>query len=380
MTQIDVSKLEVGQVYSYKQLCELTGAEYKKGKNQALHIQSLKEDGFARFIKVEKIGYGKYLLQEIYDKPLEIQNRRQAGNASVYFKFIELIILKYLSKKYGIKEVVFSRRKLWLLLGMINENYRKLDKDKLMRLTNNIVTEEDIDDFYLRSNSKLNRILKTALDNLAKRKLIDYEERTIICKDDGRRYHHVIADNNEREQILAVEFETLQEFNCNNINEIVYKKLSQQYYCRIKEIINDEWDWKYYYKAYSIIFNHENIEKSIPRIEKTLDEAINELNHNIVMALNKEAETTYKRKVEKYYNLIEESEFNSMLLFKLEYIKKPHDNYVIAQQMLANELINISKEDPIDNMFDITLIQADIDDDIELDELFNENNDFLEDF
>ena len=359
-------------------MCDLTGAKYRKGKNQKIHIESLKEDGFARFFKVEKIGYGKYLLEEIYDTPLGIQNRKQAGNAAVYLKFIELIVMKYLSKKYGEKEAIFSRRKLLLLLGMINENYRKIKKQELIKLGNNIVTESDIDDFYLRSNSKLNGILKRALDNLARRKLIDYEERTIICKKNGGYHTHIMADNDEREKLLAIEYETLQEFNCSDMRIIAIKGLSQQYYDRIKEIIKKEYGWEYYYKAYSIVFNHDNICKSIPRIERTLADAISELNSNIVDALNTEAETTYNRKIKKYNDLLEELEYNPAAWFKLDYIKKPHDNYIIAQKLLADELINISREDPIDAAFDITLIQADVDDDIEPNELFNDNINILE--
>lgn len=358
----------------------MTGAEYKRGKSQTLHIHSLKEDGLARFMNLIKVGYGKYLLKEIYETPLAVQDRKQAGNASIYLKFIELIILKYLSKKYGTKEEIFSRRKLWLLLGMINENYRRLDKQKLIKLSRNIVTEKDIDNFYLRCNSKLNRILKTALDNLSKRKLINYEERTIICKNNGTYFQHVTADEEERYQILTMEFETMQEFNCDNISDIIVKKLYQKYYNKIKEIINTEYGWEYYYKAYSIIFNHSNIEKTIPRLEKTLDEAVNGLNENIVKALNKEAEKTYNRELRKYNNLVEEVEHNPFACYKFEYIHKPHDNYIIAQQILANELINIAKEEPIDAMFDITLMQANIDDDIELSVEFNKDIDAIEEY
>jgi len=349
----------------------LTGAEYKKGKSQSLHINSLKEDGFARFMDIVKIGYGKYLVQEIYETPLEIQNRKQSGNAAVYFQFIELIILKYLSKKYDNKEVVFSRRKLWLLLGMINEKYRRIDKYELIKISKNIVTEEDIDNFYMRCNSKLNRILKTALENLSKRKLINYEERTIICVNNNGRYEHIIADIDERKLILDIEFETLQEFNCPDIDAVVYRKLTQKYYNRIKGIIKEEYNWEYYYKAYSIVFNHVNIQKTIPRIERTFDEAISELNTNIVNALNKEARTTYKREIKKYNDMLEDMKYEPVPLFIFNNTHKPHDNYIIAQEILANELVNINKEDSVDCMYDMTLIQTDIDDDIELDNIFN---------
>ena len=373
---IDVSKLEVGGVYSYKELCELTGAEYKRGKSRSLQMNGFGEDGFARFMKLEKIKYGKYMVKEIYETPLLVQNRIQSGNSSIYFKYIELIILKYLSKKYGTKEVIFSRRKLWLMLGMINEKYNRVDKTSLLRLGNNIVTEDDIEKFYLRCNSKLNYILKKALENLSKRRLIDYEERTIICKSYNNKHEHVVANIDEREQIIQIEFDVLQEFKCEDLNAIAYKRLTQKYYNRVKQIIFDNFRWEYYYKAYSIAFNHANINKTIPRIEETLDNAIKKLNSNIIKGLNKEADTIYKRELKKYNDLMEElgnHPENEEAWRKLRYTNKPSDTYIIAQNLLAAELIGITDNEPMNMMFDMTLLHANTDDDMELNELFNIN-------
>ena len=375
MTQIDVSKLQVGQVYSYKQLCELTGAEYKKGSSQKTHLQGFNEDGFSRFMKLEKVARGKHLIKEIYDEPLPIVNGRLLGNSSVYFKFIELIVLRYLSKKYDDNEVIFSRRKLWLLLGMINENYRKIKKANLIALSGGeLITSEDIDSFYLRCNSKLNKILTTALTNLSKRKLVDFEERTVICKLKNGYHTHEVATKEEREKIISLEYDILQEFGCEDTGEIVYKKLAKKYYERVSEIVKSKYKWEYYYKAYSIVFNHKNIERSIPRLEKSLDEAIRELNNQIVNALNKEANTTYNREVKKYNEIFEQAEDNPADLRKLSYVKMPRANYILAQKILANELINISCEDEQpDAMFDITLIKDDLDDEEELDNIFLNN-------
>ena len=94
------------------------------------------EYSFARFIKLEKVGRGKYLLNEIYESPIEVKNLRTAGNSSIYLKYIELLVLKYLSKNYGSNEVIFSRRKLWLLLGMINNNYHRINNYDLLKMGN----------------------------------------------------------------------------------------------------------------------------------------------------------------------------------------------------------------------------------------------------
>lgn len=342
-------------------------------------MEGFAEDGLSRFMKLQKIARGKHLLLEIYKEPLPVQNRKSAGNSSVYLKYIELIIMKYLSQKYGTQEVIFSRRKLWLLLGMINKKYRRISNESLLELKDDIITVEDIDSFYIRANNRLNRILNTALNNLNKRKLIDFEERTIICKREGSRYYHVIASKEEREKIISLEYDILREFGCENISEIIYRKYSSRYFKRITEIIKEKYQWDYYYKAYSIVFNHKNIQESIPRLEESLDEAIQHLNEKIIKALNKEAETIYKRDTKKYNELLDELAYDPTVLFKLSYIKKPGDNYLIAQSILADELINISKEDDNpDNMFDITSINDDLDYGIEeLDELFGSTDSML---
>ena len=327
-------------------------------------------------MKLQKIARGKHLLVEIYKDPLPVQNRKSAGNSSIYLKYIELIVMKYLSQKYITQEAIFSRRKLWLLLGMINEKYRRISNEKLLESQEDIITREDIDSFYIRANNKLNRILNTALNNLNKRKLIDFEERTVICKREGSRYQHVVAS---REEIISLEYDILKEFGCEDISEIIYRKYSSRYYKRITEIIKEKYHWDYYYKAYSIVFNHKNIQESIPRLEESLDEAIQHLNEKIIKSLNKEAETIYKRDAKKYNEILDESMYNPAVLFKLSYIKKPEDNYLIAQRILANELINISKEDDSpDHMFDITSISDDLDYGAdELDELFGNTDSVL---
>ena len=180
----------------------------------------------------------------------------------------------------------------------------------------------------------------------------------------------------EREIILSIEYDVLKEFKCSSISEIMFKKLNLEYYKRIKEILNTEYEWEYYYKAYSIVFNHDNIQNEIPRLERSFDEAIHELNEKIVMALNKEANTIYNREIQQRQDILDESLFNPDVVYKLKYLTVQNDNYVIAQQILTDELIDISKEKiEIDNLLDIAMID-DYSNDFSEDEalLFSKDN------
>ena len=225
---------------------------------------------------------------------------------------------------------------------MVNENYRNVDNKVLISNSNNVITEDDIDSFYIRCNSKLNGIIKRALNNLAKRKLINWEERTVICSSDGSHKEFFEANADERKQLLDVEFSVLEEFGCNSTAEIIYKRKSKEYYERVNDIILKEYGWLYTYKAYNIVFNQDNINNFIPRLEQSFEDAVLNLNKKIINALNKEADATYKRDCDEYNKLELEAAFDNEAYYRFQRMEKPRRTYVFAQRLLADELIDIS--------------------------------------
>ena len=305
-------------------------------------MQNFSENGFPRFFNLEKVAYGKYKIIEIYKEPLNISNNKKAGNASVYLLYIELIMLRYLVKEYD-KETTFSRRRLWKLLGMINEKYGVIENEKLQQLDKSI-TPFEIDNFYFRANHKLDRILKVALKNLSDRSLIDATPITMICKNVNGYEKHIPATDEDIAIILSVNRKILDEFNCETISQAVLKKRHKDFYKKVNDILYEKYKWKYYYKAYKIIFNHNDINRFIPRLEMDLRDALCSLNSEIIKSLNVEAEKLYNKKIEEYNEKI------SSAYTDKEYLEAIHSwhypiNYAIAQQILANELIAISDHD-----------------------------------
>ena len=139
MTQFDVSKLEIGKVYSYKQICELIGAEYTTGNAKKAQLEGDGETSFKRFFDFEKIK-SKFIITDIYDEALPVGGRSK-GNKSVYSTFIELILMNYLAEQNNNSEI-FTRRKLWVLLGMTNNKYGKVSKESLKALDKSITDYE----------------------------------------------------------------------------------------------------------------------------------------------------------------------------------------------------------------------------------------------
>lgn len=68
-------------------MCELIGAEYKRGNGKTCQLERFGEGGFQRFFNFEKVGRGKYEVLEIYDEPLPVEDERHKGNARGIIKF-----------------------------------------------------------------------------------------------------------------------------------------------------------------------------------------------------------------------------------------------------------------------------------------------------
>lgn len=122
--EVDTSNIEEGMFLpkGYKELCALLNEKSLKSGSNSYKAQ-LKR--WARYFKMEK-GRGRSLvILDIYDEPLPIDDGRKNGNRNIYLKYIETILLKYIYYKNG--QICYTtRNQLWLLLGMINNNYRKI--------------------------------------------------------------------------------------------------------------------------------------------------------------------------------------------------------------------------------------------------------------
>lgn len=152
LTGIDTSGLSVGMVVrNYKQLCEILSQSIKSGKSRKLQLEE-----FRRYFDWEKAGQ-KFIITDIYDTPLEKEDKRKFGNNSIYVRYIEVILLKYLSQQTGYTRTL-TKRKWWELLGIVNSKYSRVSSKELEDLDYS-VTAWEIKNFYQRCNKKLEEIL-----------------------------------------------------------------------------------------------------------------------------------------------------------------------------------------------------------------------------
>lgn len=213
----------------------------------------------------------------------------------------------------------------------------------------------------MRSDKKLRQILSSALNNMRNRRLIDWQIQTVVCKEKDNKEEWFVANDDEIKIILETEYYVLHQMGYTKMFQVIAAFKTNEFYKAVEELLYKKKKWKNYYKRYKIIFNSKNIKESIPDVEAGLKKAL--LNAKIIRFLNNEAEKLYDEKLEEYNkNLEYEISIQGDVMNALHDFKYP-GNYVIAQKMLADELIN-TKDYSYDEINRL----------LELDEMNNELN------
>ena len=108
LEEIIKERVSVGMVIkNYKQLCQLLDLPVLSGGNtKQAQIKNLK-----CYMDFEKSGQ-KFIITDIFDTPLTINDQRKLGNNSIYVKYIEVILLQYLvSLLIGYRSARMSRKR-----------------------------------------------------------------------------------------------------------------------------------------------------------------------------------------------------------------------------------------------------------------------------
>ena len=355
---INTSRLQVGQtVKNYKELCALLGEKESAGNSRKAQLKE-----FARYFEWEKSGQ-KFLITDIYDTPLPKEDGRNKGK---YVKCIEIILLNYLSKQKGYTYTL-SKKKWWELLGMINRKYDNVSQEELLEI-NPVITKFEIRHYYQRCNKKLEEILFSALRSLSSRKLIDWEIETVIVTRNQEKTHYRVANVFEKKIILRAERYVLHKImHLEKMFNVFAKQMQDEFYRLVNEILKDslDEDWQYYFKQVKIIYNHDQVVEAIPDIEAELRKL--ELNDKVVNTLNEHAEEKYRKERKKYEDdtaklfekIVNGEDISEEKIFKIP------DTYVMAQELLTDELIRLGHKNVSEEPYTLTK-----DEEQELDILF----------
>lgn len=340
--------LELGQeVKNYKELCSLLGENQVGGKQKQLQLEN-----FQRYFEFQKVGQ-KFIITDIFDIPVEKEDKRKNGNNSIYVKYIEIILLHYLSRQ---KEYtcVLRKNQIWLLLGMINNKYDTISTKKLEELDYRINSFE-INHFYQRCNQRLERILFSSLNNLKNRKLLSYYEQTIIVPVKGSGF---IATDEDIRRLDAVAHSVLESMGFSSMIQVYCKFKSREFYDEVNYRLRELYEWKYSFKQYKLIYTPENIVKEIPKAEVELQRLT--LNEQIIDTINNNAKMLFDKN-NKNWEMAYEKAKNEWMVFgevKIPDREVVDENgnkvfhypayYLEAQRLLAEELLRIGNKKSTD--------------------------------
>lgn len=379
---VNASKLEIGQVVkNYKEMCTILDEEELQGNSKKAQLKE-----WERYFLWEKKGQ-KFIILDVYETPLAKKDGRQ--NRNIYVQYIEVILMKLLSKQKNNGYAFYiTMNQLWKLLGMINNDYKKVSLEDLNnRITGYEVTSFDMKKFYQRCNQKLREILFSSLNNLQTRSLIKYElEVVIVSINKNNKTHYEVADDEQKRKILKAERQTLLDMGLESKRQVYAKMKDTEFFERLSSYLQEWYGWEYTYNRIKIIYNKPDIIDTVDKDEMKLKKSFNEiklqrlgLNDKVVDALNKnalsmvenrrkKADEEYQIAIDNYLNEysiignVPESFLPSKRKLKI-FDYSPY--FVEIQNRLTDELISLRKESKVK-----TIIEFNDDDQSDLDELF----------
>lgn len=319
-------------------MCKILNEQTLEGNSKKAQIAEWKQ-----YFEFEKVGT-KYLITEIYDIPKEKNDLRKEGNNSIYVKYVELLLMYFLSNKEG---YTFTLRKNeWFqVLGVVNNNYvDHFYRPKCYQFSDSEVSTFDLNDFYRRVPPKLEKIMFSALRNMKNRCLLDYFEETMIVETINEKQEHRKATNEEIRQLVSCKNEVLKNMGFVNMTQVFLKFKNKEFYDALNAMLYKRYGWNYSYRQYCIIYSHKCIQQDIPLTEINIQRL--ELNQKIVSAVNTQAEEKYNKAQADYNELASEVSENWNGFGKPNKLEKKHafqyqDTYLNAQRKLANYFLKI---------------------------------------
>ena len=339
--QNNAKNLIIGELITYKDLCEVLQQPYYKGGNQ----KKSQLDEFSRFFDFESKDR-KILIKEVYDIPKEKEYRYPAN--AIYTECIEKILMTHLSNQKDYITYISSQYLYWTL-GMVNRDYIEMQRpDQKAVLRQDLrkkydwsleeVTDKSvnfyINDFYSRCRGKFSDIIDSSLKSLQKRRLIEYsnvyhmyfekvdENGKIIERYDS------YSNDEETKDIMTIEREILDLFGFENESDVWLRHKEKEYYKEITERAKELYpELKGLYSCYKFLFDKNNLKNALTRDEEKRKKK--ELNGKILKFIDEQTEKNYLSTVDVEYGSKE-----------FKYTRK----YEQAQYYLSNRLIKL-KED-----------------------------------
>lgn len=363
-----VTTSEDNSVKNYKVMCDLLKEDIMAGDSKKAQINRWK-----RYFEFHKEGQ-KFVIDEIYEEPFPTDDARKRREG-LYVKYIELLLLEFLSKQVDYK-VTLGNKEMYRILGMTNDRYDIRNRmgsakaneilrqtimnneDKFAFTNSPKISNFDINNFYFRAEQKLNRILYSALRSMKDRFLIDYKKVNIIAEYDNEESQHLdYRESNAYEDkiILEAKNKIIKEMGYDNLTEIMLRYKYDDFYEKFNKYVKEEYGWEKCYPQLRVVYI-DDIAKQIPlkaeEIKKlSIEDKRTQLNEEIIKCLNTQAEKKYKEAETRFFEYEcdkaeteENGEWGKYNPFEKEPFMYKSD-YVEIQMALTDYLLNIRFEE-----------------------------------
>lgn len=341
-------KLSVGDAYKQNDLCRLLGQPIFKNKNQ----KETQKKTFRRFFDFEEDD-GYLVINCIYDI-MQPKIPRKVRSNSAYAQYMQYLLMNYLYMQEG-NVATMTRRKWWIILNMINQNYEKLFSDndedkKWIKNIGNRITDEEIEHFKSRTLNKYYHVFNDILKAMEDKRFI-ITEKVFMVGTDWDDLH--IANDDEKELWLEAEQLALRDVNWRMMNDAKdptkyrnLERVSQIYYQDIQyqdlfhqlkdKHKNELCGWKISYQMIKIVFTKFGMKQKIEHDAELVPYWRKQMNHNFEFFFNKQIINELKMN-----HLIEEYEdLNTKDLLNDERIMQNIDNIKLYNELsLTDQMI-----------------------------------------
>lgn len=277
------------RIKNYRELCRLMDIPIKTGEAKIKQLKEINE-----YITYDKDKYA-FIIKTINDKKILHQeyipprNLQYKNSKRIYSKYIQHILLQYLSTNTTKGIIYMNKIDLYRILGFVNKNFGSSKAEKeFLNIFNNI-TMEELNVVKTQAFAKMNSILKSALNSLRSKRLISYfTEVTIEEKNGSTR----TATDEEIQKIDSIEHNILKELGCSHIWQIYEKRLYNVFYEKVHNEMELE-GWINYQRKLKIIFTNEYVIEELNKIELELEKI--QLNEEIMTFLQNDLEKKHDK-------------------------------------------------------------------------------------
>lgn len=262
-----IENLEVGQIIkNYKVLCELLEVKPTLGKGREYHMRE-----FERYCKYHKDGQ-KFIIDEVYEVPLEKIDGRQGGNHTKYETLMDNIIINKLLDNCQIEA---SKSELFKnYIELFTEKYNDLfispeNFSKKYNLGKGVTNE------YL---EKLNYVVKTclhtALNRLQRQGIIKWSlDLFVKCNPDDCYADEALLDLIKKKEAISYVELNIKPMARSNI------KVNKKFKSLVCNYVNEKSTYNIY--NYWKIYNVELISEDIEEQEEDIEELKNRIANSI---------------------------------------------------------------------------------------------------